>query len=369
MRTIINETVYADVLKEQAEALAKAKAAEEEAKRMTLAKYIDQFIKSIQNGTRLTEKGTVFTDGSVRTIKTSNKQFKKFQESKKRTYDFDDIDLQFYYDFSAYLKKRNYSLNTSGKIINQLKWIMACAQAEGYHNNNAYKNPKFKGNRVQVDSIYLTQEELDKMNAADLSELEDGAVISRDIFMVGVYTAQRISDYNNIKKEDIRTTKKRWIEDIPDPDKPGATKAVIREKEITYIDIHQKKTGAKMSIPCKKELIAILEKYNNNLPHFEDQTINRHIKDIARVAGLTDLVTIETSKGGVRKKETVEKYKLVMSHTARRTGATLMYLAGIELFDIMKVTGHTTPDMLKRYIKADQLDVVQKLTDKYDYFD
>lgn len=369
MRTIINETVYADVLKEQAEALAKAKAAEEEAKRMTLAKYIDQFIKSIQNGTRLTEKGTVFTDGSVRTIKTSNKQFKKFQESKRRTYDFDDIDLQFYYDFSAYLKKRNYSLNTSGKIINQLKWIMACAQAEGYHNNNAYKNPKFKGNRVQVDSIYLTQEELDKMNAADLSELEDGAVISRDIFMVGVYTAQRISDYNNIKKEDIRTTKKRWIEDIPDPDKPGATKAVIREKEITYIDIHQKKTGAKVSIPCKKELIAILEKYNYNLPHFEDQTINRHIKDIARVAGLTDLVTIETSKGGVRKKETVEKYKLVMSHTSRRTGATLMYLAGIELFDIMKVTGHTTPEMLKRYIKADQLDVVQKLTDKYDYFD
>ena len=369
MRTIINETVYADVLKEQAEALAKAKAAEEEAKRMTLAKYIDQFIKSIQNGTRLTEKGTVFTDGSVRTIKTSNKQFKKFQESKKRTYDFDDIDLQFYYDFSAYLKKRNYSLNTSGKIINQLKWIMACAQAEGYHNNNAYKNPKFKGNRVQVDSIYLTQEELDKMNAADLSELEDGAAISRDIFMVGVYTAQRISDYNNIKKEDIRTTKKRWIEDIPDPEKPGETKAVIREKEITYIDIHQKKTGAKVSIPCKKELVAILEKYNYELPHFEDQTINRHIKDIARVAGLTDLVTIETSKGGVRKKETIEKYKLVMSHTARRTGATLMYLAGIDIFDIMKVTGHTTPEMLKRYIKADQLDVVQKLTDKYDYFD
>ena len=28
-----------------------------------------------------------------------------------------------------------------------------------------------------------------------------------------------------------------------------------------------------------------------------------------------------------------------------------------------------TPEMLKRYIKADQLDVVQKHTDKYDYFD
>ena len=43
--------------------------------------------------------------------------------------------------------------------------------------------------------------------------------------------------------------------------------------------------------------------------------------------------------------------------------------AGMDIFDIMKVTGHTTPEMLKRYIKADQLDVVQKLTDKYDHFD
>ncbi len=46
-----------------------------------------------------------------------------------------------------------------------------------------------------------------------------------------------------------------------------------------------------------------------------------------------------------------------------------MYLAGMDIFDIMKVTSHTTPEMLKRYIKTDQLDVVQKLTDKYDYFD
>lgn len=44
VQTIINEVVYADVLKEQQEALAKAKAAEEEAKRVTLNKYVDKFI-------------------------------------------------------------------------------------------------------------------------------------------------------------------------------------------------------------------------------------------------------------------------------------------------------------------------------------
>jgi hypothetical protein len=45
-----------------------------------------------------------------------------------------------------------------------------------------------------------------------------------------------------------------------------------------------------------------------------------------------------------------------------------MYLAGMDVYDIMKVTGHSSPVMLKKYIRADQLDVVTKLTDKYDYF-
>ena len=64
----------------------------------------------------------------------------------------------------------------------------------------------------------------------------------------------------------------------------------------------------------------------------------------------------------------VPKYKLVHSHTARRTGATLMYLSGMEIYDIMKITGHTTPVMLKKYIKADRLEVVHKIMTKYDYF-
>lgn len=63
-----------------------------------------------------------------------------------------------------------------------------------------------------------------------------------------------------------------------------------------------------------------------------------------------------------------EKYKLIHTHTARRTGATLIYLSGVDIYDIMKVTGHTSPAMLKMYIEADSLKVVEKLTDKYDYF-
>jgi integrase len=56
-------------------------------------------------------------------------------------------------------------------------------------------------------------------------------------------------------------------------------------------------------------------------------------------------------------------------HTARRTGATLTYLARMDYYDIMRVTGHTSPAMLKKYIKADSIEVAAKITDKYSYFD
>ena len=62
------------------------------------------------------------------------------------------------------------------------------------------------------------------------------------------------------------------------------------------------------------------------------------------------------------------EYELICTHTARRTSATLMYLDGIAIYDIMKVTGHKSVTTLEKYIRADKLEVAQKLVLKYDYF-
>lgn len=45
-----------------------------------------------------------------------------------------------------------------------------------------------------------------------------------------------------------------------------------------------------------------------------------------------------------------------------------MYLDGIPIYDIMKVTGHRSVATLEKYIRADKLEVAQKLVLKYDYF-
>lgn len=313
--------------------------------RSSLNEFISLYLDQIANGVRQTDRGRNYASSTVKTVRYSLRLFARFQEATGRLYDFPDMDMAFYYNYTSFLKKKGFAINSVGKCIRDLKAVLHAAEIDGLNTCLTWKEKRFKGIRVDVDSIYLTPEDLKRMMSVDFATLSPEHEQARDIFMVGVWTAQRISDYNHIKPGDFNTL-----------------------REITYLNVRQQKTGAKVSIPCNSALKAILKKYDFNLPHLPDRVINRDIKEVARAAGLTGTVEIETTKGGVPRKERIPKWKLVHSHTARRTGATLMYLAGVDLYDIMKITGHTTPAMLKKYIKADTLEVVEKLTGKYDYF-
>lgn len=96
---------------------------------------------------------------------------------------------------------------------------------------------------------------------------------------------------------------------------------------------------------------AILKKYDNRLPRIYEQKVNHLIKEIAREAGITEKVEVSYIENGEKKSRLVEKCDLVKTHTARRSGATNMYLAGIPTIAIMKVTGHKTEREFMKYIK------------------
>lgn len=325
---------------------------------VTLNQYVDRFITGISSGARQTEKGTNYAASTVKSVRAAMTQFGNFQIEKGRKIDFLDVDMNFYHEYTAYLKERNYSINSIGKCIKELKTILRAAESEGYEVNPKYKDKKFKGTRIEVDAIYLNRGDLEKIMNLDISKCSQGYAIARDIFMVGVWTAQRVSDYNNLSRENI---KQHRI--------PKVIDNKLTYKEFQTVEIRQKKTGAKVSIPVSSELKNILERYDYQLPHLEDQVLNRYMKDICKLAGLDELIQIQTTKGGKAVKEFKHKWELVHSHTARRTGATLMYLAGMDYYDIMRITGHTSPTMLKKYIKADSIEVADKITDKYNYFD
>ena len=321
VRQIVQEVVYREQIKNR--------------QRMTLNEYIAQYLDQAEKGVRKTNKGTSFSPGTIKSIRLARRQLEMFQVKSGRVYDFNDIDYGFRTMFLSYLYgEKMYNVNTAAKCINTLVTILGAAEAEGHHNNVKCLSRQFRAKRVDVDSVYLTKRELRAMMEADLSQLSRLHELSRDIFMVGVYTAQRVSDYNNIAPENI----------IMQPD----GQMMIR--------LRQRKTGTWVSVPVKEELRQILVKYDYRLPHVAEQAINSCIKEVARVAGIDELVTVESTVGGVLHLETRPKYSLIQSHTARRTGATLMYLAGMDVFNICHVTGHSSIAMLKKYIKADEID-------------
>jgi integrase len=107
-------------------------------------------------------------------------------------------------------------------------------------------------------------------------------------------------------------------------------------------------------IPVHEMVLTILTKYDFVLPKpISIQKSNSHLKEICKkLPSLNKRESIEYTKGGKQVMETLEKYKLISSHTARRSFATNSYLKGHKTGDIMAVTGHKTESSFNRYIRV-----------------
>ena len=137
MRQIIENIAYAEA--KEAENKRKEEKAREEAEknRMTLNKYIDLYLKQIATGGRQTARGRNFAPSSVKSIKMAMTRFKEFQKAMKREYDFNDINMDFYYAYNAFLKKKNYNINTCGKCIKELKTCITVTRSGGTTDSRA----------------------------------------------------------------------------------------------------------------------------------------------------------------------------------------------------------------------------------------
>ena len=80
-------------------------------------------------------------------------------------------------------------------------------------------------------------------------------------------------------------------------------------------------------------------------------------------AEITDIVEITRTEGDRRISERKKKYQLVSSHTARRTGATLLYQSGIPAGQCMMLTGHQKESTFYKYIKTTKEENARKLKD------
>lgn len=228
----------------------------------------------------------------------------------------------------------NYKQNTVYATYGVLKPWLNAAQSEGIEfDDSNYKQLRGKG--VDVDAIYLTEDEIKKIYLLDIprliaeGEIDAKSTIeqTRDLFIIACWTALRRSDISQLNKALFN----------------------INDKTIT---ITAEKTKRPVMIPMHPMVFALWNKYNGQFPHLCDKgCTNEHLREIGRHAGIDSDVRIVENRGGKVQTLTYKKYQLIGMHTGRRSFATNMYKRKFPTIAIMKLTGHTTENNFLKYIK------------------
>ncbi|WP_194529229.1 tyrosine-type recombinase/integrase [Zobellia roscoffensis] len=302
--------------------------------------YVDGFTDDKQRHIDKT-KTIPLSKITLRAYKQTIKKLKAYSKSHNPNLDFDSINLEFYYSFIHYLENTGLSLNTIGKHLKNLIAILNRATEEGVNTNLAYQHREFRRVSENTTSIYLTAQEIDKLERKDLSDkpLHERA---RDIFLIGYYTGQRVSDYNGLSVNNIRNFEGRDV-----------------------FEIIQKKTSKTVYIPIHPKLKAIFKKrYKGKMPSkMPEQLINKYIKEIAQSVKIKEDVYVTKTIGGKKITEPIKKHKLIGTHTARRSFCTNAYLSKMPVIDIMAVSGHTTEKEFYKYIKVSSQERAVKIAD------
>src|SRR5690606_15047234 len=77
---------------------------------------------------------------------------------------------------------------------------------------------------------------------------------------------------------------------------------------------------------------------------------NNYIKEVAQLAQINEETWKSETRGTIKKSSKIARWKRVGTHTARRSFATNMYIAGVPPLTIMKFTGHKSYKSFMLYI-------------------
>ena len=283
--------------------------------------------------------------GRVANIKLFKKTILKYETEalKGKSIIIKDINLQFIEKYKSWLFSKNYSINYVGKNIANIKTICNDAYKNDIQVSNQLKNIKGISERKEPEQIvYLSEEEQQHIQTVPL--MREALENARKWLLLGCLIGQRAGDLLSITEKNIKNLNGMML-----------------------IEITQQKTGKQVAVPLLPDALEIIKNglpYKISLPRF-----NEYIKDICKIAGLTEMIkgkkptSVKTGKKIVSKKTgkkidekvklsvagTYPKYELVTSHICRRSFATNFY-GRIPTPVLMNITAHGTERIFLFYI-------------------
>lgn len=296
--------------------------------------FIETFIKNAP--TRIIKgKNKVIAKGTIVKYNTTLHKLKEYEERFKIKIKFTDLDLTFYDKFVNFLsQEQKINLGTIGNYIGTIKTIARDAKLKGLPVHSHIEHPNFFVPKITSDSIYLNDTEINTIfnyNFKGVERLEN----TRDLFIIGLRTGLRISDFLRLKDGNIKNG---------------------------YITIETQKTGQTVTIPLHHQVKAILEKRGGFPRIISDQKFNVHVKELCKVANFTEKVQGSKINSITKRKDkgVFEKWELVTSHICRRSFASNLY-GKLDNLTIMAITGQQTETQFLKYIRITSKEKADKL--------
>lgn len=319
-----------------------------------LLKYFDYF---------LTSKKNEISNGTQKKYNVTKHLLERYQKTKTQKIKISDINDNFKIDFENYCLNKNYALNTISKDLRTIKTVCNHAKHNGMvtsHQLDKIKTPHYK-----TEKIYLTFDELAKIENIDERRLNDNYDNAKDWLIISCYTGQRISDFMRFDKSMIRNER----------NKKGDLKP--------FIEFTQVKTGKVMTVALHPKVIEILDKRDGDFPKpISDPKYNLYIKQVCRIAELTEIIKgskltninkDEENDNKIKNDEVKQyrkesgmfpKWKLITSHIGRRSFATNFY-GMIPTTYLINVTGHSSEALFLNYIGKSNKDLAMELTNYF----
>jgi site-specific recombinase XerD len=274
-------------------------------------------------------------------------KMERFQKKRKKLIHIVDINENFKKEFVEYYKAEGYAQNTMQRDLVFIKTFCKHARHLGLETHHQLDSLRL--DRAKVEKIYLSFEELEKIENIEKGKLTESLENAKDWLIISCYTGQRVSDFLRFTKEMIRIENGKHL-----------------------LEFTQQKTGKIMTIPLHKKVLEIIEKRNGDFPYsISDQKYNDYIKIVCEEAQINHYITgskkVETAKdSGIYRKKTssYKKHELVTSHIGRRSFATNFY-GKIPTTYLIYVTGHSTEQMFLTYIGKSNKDIALELTNYF----
>ena len=263
------------------------------------------------------------------------KKLQYFEEEKGKV-KIDTIDgdwLEEYCGFLRTIKKEPFSPHNDNTLHRNITFLFTFLKwSKGKYHNIDMTNISNPVKPYQSDDIHLSTDEV--VAIENYSPPRKSLERARDLFLIGVYSGQRFSDYSVFEKADV-------MGDF-----------IIKKAE---------KTEYESYIPLHPKLLDLLNKYNWKLPKISSQKFNPNIQEVCEKAGIKGKIKKTIYRGSNKETLYLDKHKMVTSHTARRTFITLSAERGMPDHIIMKITGIRDPKTLTKYKKTAQHSIREQM--------